>query len=71
MAVSSVLAFIQWRYPIQGLGSHGGAEEKKLARQYAVYFRTRGPRIWQVASLPARPRGPGPLVRLGRGRECK
>ena len=29
MSTSSVPAFGQWGYPIQGLGSYGGAEEKK------------------------------------------
>ena len=29
MAMSSVLTFGQWGYPIQGLGSYGGAEEEK------------------------------------------
>ena len=29
MAVSSILTFGQWGYPIQGLGSYGEAEEKE------------------------------------------
>ena len=32
MAVSSVKTLRQWGYPIQGLGSYGGAEEKKPSR---------------------------------------
>ena len=58
MAVTGVLTSGQWGYPIQGLGSYGGAEEKKPSfMRFTSEHRTL-PVRGQLAGRAERPTAP-------------